>query len=55
MKRSMAVNIYLKQFHCPMDDILSRIKTGDVEKMGAEEARGLGKIMPTDEEVLLMS
>lgn len=51
MKRSMAVNIYLKQFRSTLQDVIDRIKSGDAEKVGTERVKGLSKILPEKDEV----
>ncbi|XP_062592916.1 inverted formin-2-like, partial [Saccostrea cucullata] len=50
-KRSMNVNIFLKQFKCSHDEIMSMIEAGDVNVIGQERLRGLQKILPEPDEV----
>ena len=51
MKRSMNVNIFLKQFRLPNDEIVAMVKEGKAEEINAERLRGLLKIMPERDEV----
>jgi inverted formin-2 len=55
MKRSMGVNIFLKQFKMPNNAIVDLIKQGDVEKLGAEKLKGLMSLLPTKDEVCARS
>ena len=51
-KRSLNLNIFLKQFKAPNDVIVGNISKGDVEKFGgAERLKGLLKLMPEKQEV----
>ncbi|XP_065578323.1 FH2 domain-containing protein 1-like isoform X2 [Artemia franciscana] len=50
-KRSLNINIILKQFRSSNDQILHLIKTGAHDEIGAERLRGLLKILPTNDEV----
>jgi len=52
MKRSMNVNIFLKQFKMSNEDVIRLIKDSDDTKIGAEKLKGLLKILPEKEEVL---
>ena len=45
-KRSLNVNIFLKQFRSSIDDIIRLIKVGAHDDIGAEKLRGLLKILP---------
>ena len=51
MKRSMNVNIFLKQFKTTNEAIVELIKHGDYAEIGGEKLKGLLKILPTDSEV----
>ena len=51
MKRSMNVNIFLKQFRLPNTDIVALVKEGKAEEINAERLKGLLKIMPERDEV----
>lgn len=55
MKRSMNVNIFLKQFKMSNDAIVELLREGDDEKIGAEKLKGLMKIMPTKDEVRIFA
>ncbi|XP_033157696.1 FH2 domain-containing protein 1 [Drosophila mauritiana] len=50
-KRSLNVNIFLKQFRTSNDDIIQLIRQGAHEEIGAERLRGLLKIMPEVDEL----
>ncbi|XP_034120626.1 FH2 domain-containing protein 1 isoform X2 [Drosophila guanche] len=50
-KRSLNVNIFLKQFRTSNDDIIQLIRQGTHEEIGAERLRGLLKIMPEVDEL----
>ncbi|XP_017128437.1 formin-J [Drosophila elegans] len=50
-KRSLNVNIFLKQFRSSNDDIIQLIRQGAHEEIGAERLRGLLKIMPEVDEL----
>ena len=49
-KRSLAINIFLKQFKCNADEIVDRIRRCD-DSMTAEHLRCLEKILPEPDEV----
>ena len=51
MKRSMNVNIFLKQFKLPNAEIVKLIVEGNPEAIGQEKLKGLLKILPEKEEV----
>ena len=51
MKRSMNVNIFLKQFKMTNEAIVELIKHGDDAEIGAEKLKGLLKILPEKDEV----
>eukprot|EP00105_Crassostrea_gigas_P020124 XP_011438826.1 PREDICTED: inverted formin-2 [Crassostrea gigas] len=53
-KRSMNVNIFLKQFKCSHSEIISMIESGDMNTIGSERLRGLQKILPETDEVNLV-
>ena len=48
MKRSMNVNIFLRQFKASNDDIIKLLKDGDETKIGQEKLKGLLNILPAD-------
>ncbi|XP_022216703.2 FH2 domain-containing protein 1 isoform X1 [Drosophila obscura] len=50
-KRSLNVNIFLKQFRTSNADIIQLIRQGAHEEIGAERLRGLLKIMPEVDEL----
>jgi hypothetical protein len=52
MKRSMAINICLKQFKAPNDEIIALIRNGEAEKIGVDKLKMLLKILPESDEVL---
>ncbi|KAK6172320.1 hypothetical protein SNE40_016004 [Patella caerulea] len=54
-KRSMIVNIFLKQFRNANASIIDLIRKCDSRSLGTEKIKGLLKIMPTQEEVELIS
>ncbi|XP_012943897.1 inverted formin-2 [Aplysia californica] len=54
MKRSMNANIFLKQFKASHNEVVRMIKEGDSTKIGAERLRGLQKILPDKDEVLMI-
>jgi len=51
MKRSMNVNIFLKQFKMSNEQIVELIKQGDDQKIGAEKLKGLLKTLPEKDDV----
>jgi hypothetical protein len=51
MKRSMNVNIFLKQFRMPNEAVIEALKTGDTKKIESEKLRGLLNILPEPDEV----
>ena len=51
-KRSLAVNIFLKQFRSGADGVLDAVKSGDASKLGAERLQGLQKLLPDKTEVI---
>ena len=53
-KRSMNVNIFLKQFKCSHKEIIEMLEEGDVTKIGPERLRGLKKILPEKDEVYII-
>jgi len=50
-KRSLNVNIFLKQFRSSNKDIIQLIRHGVHEEIGAERLRGLLKILPEVDEL----
>ncbi|XP_022235714.1 LOW QUALITY PROTEIN: formin-J-like [Limulus polyphemus] len=53
-KRSLNVNIFLKQFHSPHGDIIQDLRKGIPTQLGIEELKGLLKILPEDDEIKLL-
>ena len=53
-KRSLNVNIFLKQFRSSNEDIIQLIKDGGHDDMGAEKLRGLLKILPEIDELEML-
>ncbi|XP_055601838.1 FH2 domain-containing protein 1 isoform X2 [Uranotaenia lowii] len=53
-KRSLNVNIFLKQFRSSNEDIILLIKNGEHEDIGAEKLRGLLKILPEVDELEML-
>lgn len=51
MKKSMNVNIFLKQFKCSHSEIVDMIVEADVNKIGQERLRGLQKILPEADDI----
>ncbi|XP_055844463.1 formin-J isoform X2 [Episyrphus balteatus] len=50
-KRSLNVNIFLKQFRTSNEDIIELIRNGEHNAIGAEKLRGLLKILPEFDEL----
>lgn len=50
-KRSLNVNIFLKQFRTANEEIIQLIRNGDHDDIGAEKLRGLLKILPEVDEL----
>lgn len=50
-KRSLNVNIFLKQFRSSNEDIIQLIREGEHDDIGAEKLRGLLKILPEVDEL----
>ncbi len=50
-KRSLNVNIFLRQFKISHRDIIAHLAGGESEAIGAEKLRGLLKILPEGDEV----
>ena len=50
-KRSLNVNIYLKQFRDSHQQVVQYLAAGESERIGAEKLRGLLKILPESDEV----
>ncbi|GAB6031759.1 FH2 [Chamberlinius hualienensis] len=53
-KRSLNINIFLKQFRTSNENIIALIKEGDHDAIGAEKLRGLLKILPESDEVEML-
>ncbi|CAK9809134.1 FH2 domain-containing protein 1 [Anthophora plagiata] len=53
-KRSLNVNIFLKQFRSSNEDIIRLIKEGSHDDIGAEKLRGLLKILPEVDELEML-
>ncbi|XP_071088604.1 FH2 domain-containing protein 1-like [Haliotis cracherodii] len=50
-KRSLNVNIFLKQFKMPNEEIVRLLREGSSGKFGAEKLKGLQKILPPVDEI----
>lgn len=50
-KRSLNVNIFLKQFRSSNEEIIELVRNGEHDEIGAEKLRGLLKILPEFEEL----
>jgi hypothetical protein len=50
-KRSLNINIYLRQFKMGHFEIVEHLSRGESEAIGAEKLRGLIKILPEKDEV----
>lgn len=55
MKRSMAVNICLKQFKASNEEVVASIRQGDANKLGVDNLKMLQKILPESDEVRLFT
>lgn len=53
-KRSLAVNIFLKQFRSGPQEVLDAVKCGDASKLGAERLQGLQRLLPDKTELELV-
>ncbi|XP_052794469.1 inverted formin-2-like isoform X2 [Mya arenaria] len=53
-KKSMNINIFLKQFRKPNDVIVELIKSGEARSLGVEKLKGLLKLLPNQDEVELL-
>lgn len=53
-KRSLNINIFLKQFRSSNEDIIQIILDGDHDDFGAEKLKGLVKILPEMDEVEML-
>ncbi|KFB40741.1 hypothetical protein ZHAS_00008168 [Anopheles sinensis] len=53
-KRSLNVNIFLKQFRTSNEDIIQLIRNGEHEDIGAEKLRGLLKLLPEVDELEML-
>lgn len=54
-KRSMNVNIFLKQFRKSNEEIVKMIKKGDYRAFGVEKLKGLIKLLPPPDEMDLLA
>ncbi|CAH1267428.1 INF2 [Branchiostoma lanceolatum] len=54
-KRSLNINIYLRQFKCSHEEIIDMVQQGDPEKMGAERLKGLLRLLPQAHEIELLT
>lgn len=50
-KKSMNVNIFLKQFRKPIEVIIDLLRAGDPRAFGVEKLKGLSKVLPQTDEV----
>lgn len=53
-KRSLNINIFLRQFRSSNDDIIQMIIEGEHDDFGAEKLKGLLKILPEMDEVEML-
>jgi len=53
-KRSLNINIFLRQFRSCNEDIIQMILDGDHDDFGAEKLKGLMKIMPEMDEIEML-
>jgi inverted formin-2 len=53
-KRSLNVNIFVKQFRSTNDQITQMIRDGEHDEIGAEKLRGLLKILPEFDELEML-
>ncbi|CAH1402324.1 unnamed protein product [Nezara viridula] len=53
-KRSLNVNIFLKQFRSSNEDIIQLIRNGEHDDIGAEKLKGLLKILPELDELEML-
>ena len=53
-KRSLNVNIFLRQFRVPNGEIISLLKEGDHSTVGAEKLRNLLKLLPSPDEAEML-
>jgi hypothetical protein len=53
-KRSLNVNIFLKQFRSSNEDIIQMVRDGEYDDIGAEKLKGLVKILPSSDEVEML-
>ncbi len=53
-KRSLNINIFLRQFRSTNDDILRMIVEGDYDEFGAEKLKGLVRILPEMDEIEML-
>ena len=51
MKRSMNLNIFLRQFKCSNTAIIQLIREADHQNFGQEKLKALLKLLPDKEEV----
>lgn len=54
-KRSLTINIFLKQFKNCGQDLVDIVRAGEVGTLGAERLRGLLKLLPTTDEADMLS
>ena len=50
-KRSLNVNIFLRQFHLTHEEVVKLLVDGDSSQLGAERLRSLLKILPEKDEL----
>lgn len=53
-KRSLNVNIFLKQFRSSNSEIIRMIRDGEHDEIGLEKLRGLLKILPEFDELEIL-
>lgn len=50
-KKSMNVNIFMKQFKMPNSEVVAKLREGNADLIGQEKLIGLLKILPDSTEV----
>ncbi len=53
-KRSLNVNIFLRQFRTSNEDIIQMVRDGEYDDFGAEKLKGLVKILPSMDEIEML-
>ena len=53
-RRSMNINIFIRQFRSSNEEIIEMIKDGEHDDIGAEKLKGLMKILPEMDEIEML-